>query len=91
MQRTQSIREKLDDGNHAAVKVLPVIVTALPKSEVAVGIDEARDHRVAVVCKENLEDALKQIELPVDANRFFEELQQLIPAPKNEFLLSHAT
>jgi hypothetical protein len=82
--RSRAIREKLANSGYSGVEIQPVGVTLLSQEEVAADLDDARAHGIAVICKQNLEDALKQIELPLDADRFFRNLKKLIPAPKNQ-------
>lgn len=84
VQRTHAIGEKLANAGHSDKKIQSVIVTLLTRDEVAANIKDAQAHGIAVICRENLEDALKQIELPLDADRFFEGLKKLIPPPNKE-------
>jgi len=90
VQRTHAIREKLENSGYSGVDIQPVCVTRLSQEEIAVDLEDARTHGIAVVCKQNLEDALKQIELPLDADRFFGNLKKLIPAPKDNSLFSNS-
>lgn len=84
VQRTQSIREKLASAGYSDMEIQPVSMTLLSRGEVAANLEDAGANGIAVVCKENLEDALKLIELPLDANRFFKDLKKLIPPSKDE-------
>ena len=86
VQRTHSIGKKLENAGHGDIEIQPVIVTLLSRGEVVAELEAARANGIAVVCKENLEEVLKQIELPLNANQFFSDLKKLIPSPKDESL-----
>jgi len=80
VQRTRLIERKLTDAGYASLQVQSIIVTPLSREELTVGLDDAKKHGIAVVCKSNLEDALSQIALPLDADRFFQHLKRSLPA-----------
>ena len=48
-QRTVLIKEQLNRTGHGYLFVLPIIVTALPKSEVEAGLEQAGENRIALV------------------------------------------
>jgi len=87
VQRTRLIEGKLTDAGYGSLQVQPVIVTPLSRDELAVGLNDARQHRVAVMCKSNLEDALSQIALPPETDQFFQQLKRSIPAPGLQSML----
>lgn len=78
-QRTFLIKENLKKTGHGHLTVQPIIVTALPKSEVEAGLEQAGENGIAVVCKENIEELLKRVMLPPNPDALFREAQQLIP------------
>lgn len=85
-QRTSLIKEHLKKAGHGHFPVQPVIVTALPKSEVEAGFEQAGDNGIAVVCKENIEELLKRSTLPPKPDALFQEAQRLIPGTKQPSL-----
>jgi hypothetical protein len=82
VQRTQVIRNKLTNAGYSTAKVQPVIVTLLKREEITPGLDEARKHEIAIISREDFEDALNQTALPQNADQFFEKLRAFIPLSK---------
>jgi len=72
--------------HYSSHKVQPVIVTLCSREEVAANLDDARNHGIAVLCRENLEDLLNQVALPLNADKFFADLEKLIPTSKTDSL-----
>lgn len=79
VQRSMLIREKLDHAGYGFLQIQSVIVTPLSREEVAVNLETAGKHEIAVVCKEDLEEMLNQVSLPLNADRVFQEAKNLIP------------
>jgi hypothetical protein len=79
VQRTKLIRDKLNVTGYGFLQIQPVIVTPLSRDEVAANLSTAAEHEIAVVCRENLEEMIKQISLPPNADRLFQEAKRLIP------------
>ena len=79
VQRTRLIKEKLVTAGHSHLSVQPVIVTALRRSEIEAHLEEAGKNGIAVVCKENLENLISQINLPPNPDGLFQETIQLVP------------
>lgn len=85
-QRTTLIRKNVIEAGFSASEIQPVIVTPLARNEVAVDIPMARDHSIALVCKEDIEDLLNKVALPPKADEAFQEIKELVPP--TEHLLS---
>lgn len=77
VQRSMLIREKLDLAGYGFLQIQSVIVTPLSREEVAVNFETAGKHEIAVVCKEDLEEMLNQVSLPLNADRVFQEAKKL--------------
>lgn len=80
VQRTKLIKEKLADAGYGHLQLLPAIVTPLSRDEVNADLANAGKHGIAVVCKENLEEALNLVSFQPNADRMFEDIKSLIPA-----------
>jgi hypothetical protein len=83
--RAHSIREKLDNSGYTGVRVQPVIVTSLSRGRVEGDLEVAKEHRVAVLCREDLENALNRVALRPNAEQFFGNFEKLIPAARHRF------
>jgi hypothetical protein len=83
--RSHSIREKLDNSGYTGIRVQPVIVTSLSRGRVEGDLEVAKEHRVAVLCREDLENALNRVALRPDAEQFFGNFEKLIPAARHRF------
>ncbi len=66
-------------SGYGHLRIQSVIVTPLPKEAVSADLEKAGKHGVAVICKENLENLLKQVTLFPNAEKLFEDAIQLIP------------
>lgn len=60
VERSQTIRKRLDDSGNRHLKLLPVIVTSLGREEVKADLDQARSLGVVVATREDLLGALDQ-------------------------------
>lgn len=80
VQRTALIKEKFADVRYGNLQIQPVIVTPLSREEVAADLPLAGNHGIAVVCKQNIENALSQVEFPPNADRVFQDTKKLVPA-----------
>jgi hypothetical protein len=80
VQRTALIKDKLADVRYGHLQLQPAIVTPLSREEVAADLAAAGEHGIAVVCKQELENALNQVSLPPNADRMFQDTKKLIPA-----------
>lgn len=77
--RTRRLAQHLHTSGYGDVPIRPIIVTALPRTQIQAGLDEAGRCDVAVACKEDLETFIKRAIFPPDSNRLFDETVQLIP------------
>jgi len=79
IEKTIMISSKLTAAGHSSLQILPSVVTPLPRDAVAANRHDAAKHGVALICKEDIEELLKRVVLPTDAERQFQYLKQLIP------------
>lgn len=79
VQRAKLIRDKLNGTGYGFLQLQAVIVTPLSRDEVTANLDTAGKHDIAVVCKEDIEEMLKQVSLPPNADRLFEDAKRLVP------------
>lgn len=84
VQRTKLIKERLESSGYGYLSIQPIIVSSLTKNEVGADLEEAGKHGIAVVCKENLENLLNQVNLLPNPDRLFEEARRLIPSVRND-------
>lgn len=91
VQRTKLIRDKLNETGYRFLQLQPVIVTSMSREEVAADLETAAKHGIAVVCKENIEEMLKQVNLPPNADRLFESAKGLVPAVAQPSLFNNNT
>ena len=80
VQRTTLIKEKLADGRYGHLQLQSAIVTPLSREEVAADLAAAGAHGIAVVCKQEIENALNRVGFPPNADRMFEDAKNLVPA-----------
>ncbi len=80
VQRTKLIKDKLADAGYGYLQLQPAIVTPLSRDEVAVDLETAGEHGIAVICKEDIEGMLRQVVLLPNADRMFQETKRLIPS-----------
>ena len=79
VQRAKLIRDKLNGTGYGFLQLKAVIVTPLSRDEVIANLETAGKHEIAVVCKEDIEEMLKQVTLPPNADRLFEDTKRLVP------------
>jgi hypothetical protein len=80
VQRATLIKEKLLEARYGHLQLQAVIVTPLSREEVAADLPAAGDHGIAVICKQEIENALNQVSFPPDADRMFQDAKKLVPA-----------
>lgn len=71
VERSKTIRKRLDDSGNRHLKLLPVIVTSLGKEEVKADLDQARSLGVVVATREDLISALNKTVAMSDAEVVF--------------------
>ena len=80
VQRTTLIKEKLADARYGHLQLQSAIVTPLSREEVAADLAAAGGHGIAVVCKQEIENALNRVGFPPNADRMFQDVKNLVPA-----------
>lgn len=81
--RTNQLKESLEKSGHAHLAIQPVIVTALPRSDVSADLQEAGRHGVAVITKEDIDLSLEtQAPFLVNSEDIFKGFSNLIPDKK---------
>ncbi|MGO7185946.1 hypothetical protein ACCT14_32005 [Rhizobium brockwellii] len=78
VRRANELRQRLHDGGSAHLRVMPVIVTSLPKSSVIAEIEQAERLGVAVATRETLEAAIERTLLPPHPEAIFIETEKQI-------------
>lgn len=82
VERSNTIRRRLNDSGNSHLKVLPVIVTALSRDEVKADLDQARVLGVAVVTKEDLLSAIDQTVVQRNAEELFMQVESTAQSPQ---------
>jgi hypothetical protein len=85
IKRTQLIKSELSDSEYSALQIQPVIITQFSRNDVTADLKTAADSRIAVVCKEDLENLLSQAALPPNPDQILQNWIKSIPAPEREF------
>ena len=79
--RAAMLRADLENAAHNHLRVLPVIVTCHPRSQIA-GADDAKGHGVVVLAKEDLEVAIERTMVPQDPDVLFAQAWESVqPKP----------
>lgn len=84
VQRAKLIRDKLNSAGYGFLQLQAVIVTPLSRDEVTANLETAGKHDIAVVCKEDIEEMLSQVNLPPNADRLFEDAKRLVPNSRQD-------
>lgn len=84
VERSKTIRKRLNDSGNSHLKVLPVIVTALSREEVKADLDQARSLGIAVVTKEDLLRAIEQTLVQRNAEEIFTQVEATAQSPQLE-------
>lgn len=79
VQRAQALRDALVRTGYPATAVHSVIVSALPREQLAAHFNSAHDHRVSVVAKEQLEQWYERRISALRPEEIFDQLPGLIP------------
>lgn len=79
VQREKLIRDKLENAGYGYLKLLPVIITPLPRTEIAANLDVAGKHNIAVICREDIEEMIGRVALPLNPDQLFEDAKRLVP------------
>lgn len=79
-ERTNNIRAALANSVHRPREVLAVMVTSSTKAETLHCSDELTTYKIALVCREDIDWLLTQIEAPPSADRLFAAAIATIPS-----------
>jgi hypothetical protein len=82
LQRAEALRRALARAGWSGVQVLPVVVSALPHAEIKGQKEDAENKGVAVACLDDIEKALTQMRVPVDAERLFRGTVERLSTPR---------
>lgn len=91
VQRAKLIRDKLNGTGYGFLQQQAVIVTPLSRDEVIANLETAGKHDIAVICGEDLEEILNQVNLPPNADRLFEYVKRLVPNAGQDSLFGNNT
>lgn len=84
VERSKTIRKRLNDSGNSHLKVLAVIVTGLSRAEVKADLDQAQSLGVAVVTKEDLVTAIDRTVVQRNAEVLFTQLEATAQSPQLE-------
>jgi hypothetical protein len=87
VERTRTIRRRLDASGNRHIRLLPVIVTALGRDEVKADLDQAQQLGVVVAAREELSEALTRSIMLQDADRIFSEAEDSLRSRQEQFNL----
>lgn len=76
LSRVAAVRDQLAKSGHGHLRVLPVMVTALPHSEIAAETDDAISRGVYVVTGDDFSEAITRTQIPPHADQLFVEAEQ---------------
>ena len=82
--RASAVRDRLSKSGHTHLRVLPVMVTALPHSEIAAETDDAKSHGVYVLAGDDLPKAIDRTHVSPHADELFLEAEQSLKAMTDE-------
>lgn len=79
VQRTKLLKDKLLASGFGHLQAQSIIATPLRRGEIIANLDDAAKYDIAVISKENIEELLRQVSLPLNPERLFEYTKGLIP------------
>lgn len=74
--RTAAVREQLSKAGHAHLRVLPVMVTTLPRGEIASELGDAVSSGVYVIAGDDFQEAIGRTLILPHADQLFTEAEQ---------------
>jgi hypothetical protein len=74
--RTAAVREQLSKAGHAHLRVLPVMVTTLPRDEIASELGDAVSNGVYVIAGDDFQEAIGRTLILPHADQLFTEAEQ---------------
>jgi hypothetical protein len=78
-QRVIKIRQQLETAGLQHLEVLPIIVTACRRDELAVDEQTAAQHRIAIIARESIENLLARLSHVPNSEGLLDEAKTLIP------------
>jgi len=78
LQRTAAVRDQLAKSSHQHLRILPVMVTALPPAEIEAEASEAKSSGVYVLSADGLDEAIQRTLIPPRADALFVEVEQTL-------------
>jgi hypothetical protein len=81
LQRTETLRRALSNAGWPGVQLLPIVVTLLTKAEIEGQRKAAESKGVVIISREDIESALIQVRIPVDADRLFQATMEGLRNP----------
>ena len=76
LSRTAAVREQLSKAGHAHLRVLPVMATTLPRSEIASELGDASASGVYIIAGDDFAEAIGRTLIPPHADQLFVEAEQ---------------
>jgi len=77
-ERAQAMRKAFDASGNNFVRILPIMVTAKSKQDVAAELEQAEKHGVLVLTRENIENALNRSLVLPNAEQLYAEAEQTV-------------
>lgn len=84
IQRTIKIAEYVSKNSGSYLDIQAVLATSLTEAESGPHRDLAIKHKVALVCKEQIEELLNRLDVPENPDQIFEEAKQLAEQDQGE-------
>lgn len=75
LSRCVAVNDQLAKAGHSHLRVLPVMITTLPRDEIASELAEAVSNGVYVIAGDDFDEAIARTLFPPDANRLFVEAE----------------
>lgn len=85
LQRTAAVRDQLAKSSHQHLRILPVMVTALPLTEIEAEANEAKSSGVYVLSGDGLDEAVQRTLISPRADALFVEAEQTLSSGMEVF------
>jgi len=76
--RVQAMRRSFEASGYSNIRILPVIVTAKSRNDVAADLEQAEKLGILVFTRENIENALNRSFVPQNAEQLYAEWEQAV-------------
>ncbi|WP_341703518.1 hypothetical protein [Ferrovibrio sp.] len=77
--RTKKIENGLRNSSYQPVAIVPLIVTSLPRSETSPHWKTAQALKIGLLCREDIENLLRQIPVPPSTDNLFTLARESVP------------